>query len=468
MPESSPRLTALKLLSRIERDGAFSNLALNALPEDSGLSIRDRRFVWALVCGVTERRLTLEYFIRRHCEKMPKGKVLSLLRMGFYQLYYMDTVPQSAAVNETVELAKTVGEPHAAGFVNAVMRAASKVSPSVPVGTDVNAMSVRYSVTTGLVKSLIRDYGKTAAEGILNASFRGQDVLTVRVNTLKTTPETLAKIWAEHQIKSEPGPLPGSLRAQGGVNPTALPGFEDGLFHVQDFSSQLCCLLLNPKPGDRVLDACAAPGGKSFTMAELMENRGEITAAELRENRIGLIESGARRLGLHIINATARDSSLPWEEEMKTSGDGENGLRRREPPGLTDTFQARLKDKILCDVPCSGFGILRKKPEIRYKNVTLLDTLPEIQYRILRESSALLGVGGRLIYSTCTLRREENENVCLKFLKENPHFAPLPIARDLEKYGMKHAKTDKAENMSSLLPQDNQTDGFFIAGFQRN
>jgi len=428
------RKLALEALVRMDRDGAFSNLLLDSLLGDSALDARNRRFVSALVYGVTERKMTLDYFLKRHCKKLPRDPVLSALRLGIYQLYYMKSVPQSAAVNETVSLVRGAGEQHASGFVNAVLRAAAKMEPTLPDGNSVETLSIRYSVAPGLLKELIRDYGLENAEGILAASLSEDRLTHLRANTLKITAADLAQRLSARL-------LPGPFQAVGspGGDPASLPEFSEGLFHVQDLSSQLCCALLNPKPGDLVFDACAAPGGKSFTLAQMMENRGKILAAELHPARVNLITSGARRLGIDIINAIAHDSQTPLLQKF---------------------------DRILCDVPCSGFGLMGKKPEIRYKNVTLLDTLPEIQYRILCVSSTMLMPGGRLIYSTCTLRRAENQEICSRFLRDNPDFSPVDFSETLAEFGVKKAETDQEPHMITLLPQNNSTDGFFIAAFR--
>jgi len=264
----------------------------------------------------------------------------------------------------------------------------------------------------------------------------------VRINTTKITPDAFFARMDSDGIQCEQGLLPASAILHTG-NIAALAAFDEGLFHVQDVSSQLCCEILSPQPGERILDACAAPGGKSFTLAEMMGDTGEIIAFDLHENRVTLIESGARRLGLKSVHADVNDAS------------------KYDP--ASGSF-----DGILCDVPCSGLGVLRKKPEIRYKAVTFLDNLPEMQYSILRTSARSLKPGGALVYSTCTLRPAENESIAKKFLSEHPDFSPLDITPILEKYGINSAFGDQYKNRITLMPHIHNTDGFFIAAFIRN
>ena len=218
----------------------------------------------------------------------------------------------------------------------------------------------------------------------------------------------------------------------------SLSSFQDGFFHVQDLASQLCCQALSPKPGERVYDVCAAPGGKTFTMAELMENQGELSSFDLYPAKVKLIQQGAKRLGLSVVNARIRDAAHP--EEML-------------PPG----------DKVLCDVPCSGLGIIRRKPEIRYKNKNMLDSLPDLQYLILCISANLTKKHGVLLYSTCTLNPGENNQVARRFLLEHPDFEPYPVSLP---EGYERNSFDR-ENEATLFVKKNGTDGFFFSGFRR-
>ena len=249
------------------------------------------------------------------------------------------------------------------------------------------------------------------------------------MNTGRTTPEKLQKELAETGTAVEETVLPACLRLEKPGDVTAYTAFADGRFHVQDLASQLCCQALDVRPGMRVLDACSAPGGKAFTLAEQMENQGEVVACDLYPARVGLIQSGADRLGLSIVHPRVMDALAPQED--------------------IGTF-----DRVLCDVPCSGLGIIRRKPELKYKPVAEFGGLPEVQYGILTACARLVKPEGVLVYSTCTLNRKENEEVIRRFLKEHPEFSPYAITQD-------------GEFFRTLLPETEGSDGFFFSAVRR-
>lgn len=447
----SPRKAALDTLTRVFRDQSYSNLALDTALKAGGLPPRDEALATALTYGVIERRLTLDYFIS-HFAKRPCSKIsplpLNILRLGAYQLMYMNKIPASAAVNESVKLAKNGGCAYASGFINGVLRTLERNLAALPYPDPeqdpIAYHSVRYSCPEWLVRQWMKDYGKEDAEGILNSlcgERNNEFPVTIRVNSLKTiAAELIEKLLAEG-IEMQPSEwdsdclLLRRLPELSGFAP-----FIRGEFIVQGMASQLCCKALDPHPGETVFDLCAAPGGKSFTMAFLMGNQGSISSFDLYESRVGLIREGAARLGIDILKAAPADASKPI-------------------PGLGQA------DCVLCDVPCSGLGVIAKKPEIRYKDPSELKALPELQYRILLEGASHVRPGGRLVYSTCTLSRAENEEVAGRFLKENPDYIPRPLPLPPELCmnpdGMVNA------HAVTLMPHRSGTDGFFIASFQR-
>lgn len=440
---TNARSAALSVLLRIERDGAYSNIALASALRDARLSARDKAFAAMLVYGVLERRLLLDYNLSQYSSRNIRElspEVLEILRLGAYQIYFADSVHAGAAVDESVKLCRSVGEGKASGFVNAVLRAVAKAGqaalPDRKRGKN-KYLSIKYSCPEPIIRLWRQSYGDELCERILS-SLTGRPPITVRVNTLKTTPEDLAEGFEKEGIivKSE-GFTSGarSLENTGSLESSEL--YKAGAFHVQDKASQICCELLGVRAGMTVIDACAAPGGKSFTCAELMENRGRIIACDLYEHRCRLIEDGARRLGIDIIETRAGDF--------------------REIAALPEA------DRVLCDVPCSGLGILRRKPELRYKEDTGVESLPKVQYELLTAAAARVKSGGVLLYSTCTLNPSENGGNAGRFLAENRDFEPLPLR--LPKGIVRGI--DEPENELTLFPGLCGTDGFFISAFRR-
>lgn len=444
-----PRKIALDILMHIDRDQGYSNIALDAAFEKLTLDGRDTAFVTSLVYGVLEQMICLDYmishFARRDAAKM-QPKVRSILRLGAYQLMFMDKIPARSAVDESVKLAKSAGCAYASGFVNAVMRAVSANLGALPYpdqGSDpIGYLTVRYACPRWLVEKWLSAYGKEKTLGLLQ-SLSGKPPAAARVNTLKISTQALIGRLAASGITAAASPIaPDAILFDRLPDLRRLPEFQEGLFIIQDYASQLCCRAVGAQPGETVLDLCAAPGGKSFTMGFMMQGRGKITACELYESRLSLIREGARRLGLdQLITPVQNDAS-----------------RHNEALGYAD--------RVLCDVPCSGLGAIRRKPEIRYKNPETFDLLPDLQYIILCEGSAHVAPGGRLVYSTCTLNPDENERVVERFLHENPSFTAEPLEPAFF--------TDSADAQDSarpfyvtLFPQCSGTDGFFIATLRK-
>lgn len=414
---NNPRGIAAKILIKIENDNAYSNLTLNSFFESYALSSQDKAFITSLVYGVIERKITLDYVLKKFI-KTPLKKVgeysLSCLRIALFQIMFMDKIPQSAAVNEAVKLVKTSKESRNSGFVNAVLRNVLRSDSLLPKGESISELSVRFSCPEEIIKSLIEDYGKTDAIKFLQESLK-PSLLTVRVNTLKTD---ISSFCNEIGVETEVIDPCGAVVLKQGISVGKNRLYIDGLFYVQDSASQKVVSIISPKPGERLLDMCAAPGGKSFASAILMENKGEIISCDMYPHKALLIEKSSKRLGLDIINPCVCNAA-------------------KYNPDLGEF------DCILCDVPCSGIGIIGRKPEIKYKDFKDFDNLPEIQYNILSNARNYLKPDGRILYSTCTLRKAENDHIIERFLSENNDFS------------LQYSHT--------FMPHIDGTDGFFCA-----
>ena len=427
------RKAALETLVRVDRDSAYSNLALSSALGDE-LRRTDSAFASALVYTTLERQITIDYhlslYLTQPIRKL-RPEVRAALRMGVAQILFMDKVPDSAAVNESVTLVRQNKKTaYAAGLVNAVLRKVAAGGLQIPEGESDEARSVRYACPVWLVRMWTESYGRADADAVMAASLGGTPTV-VRVNTLKTTTDALEKTLADEGVQTRRfDGLPHALILENAGAPERLKAFRDGLFHVQDAASQYCCEALDVCAGQTVYDVCAAPGGKSFTLCERMENTGSVYAFDLYPQRVGLIESGAQRLGICNLHATVHDASFPDADRPKA-------------------------DRVLCDVPCSGLGVIAKKPEIRLKCAQDVDNLQDIQYNILCVSSTYLKKGGRLVYSTCSLNPRENEGVVRHFLQEHPSFRTVPVLPDVDKR--------EQDGMCTLLPHRSRSDGFFIA-----
>ncbi len=441
---ANSRKTAFKVLLKIEQDGAYSNITLNNAVKEGELSPLDSAFTSALVYGVLERKITLDYIIRQY-SKIPLRKIelktKIILRLGLLQMAFMDKVPESAAVNESVKLAKQQKLQKSSGFINAILRSFARDNCEIkyPDSKDkLKYYSVKYSCPQELVKLWLESYGEDNAKGILE-HLSGRPNIYARVNTLRTTASDLIDLLSQDKVKAEKVDFPeNAIRIADTGSIERLKAYKGGLLHIQDLSSQLCVYFLSAEKDQTVLDICSAPGGKTFTTAQYMQNSGKIIACDMYEHKISLIAKGARRLGIDIVETCLRD-------------------------GSADDKSLPTADRILCDVPCSGLGVLSRKPEIRYKE-NLIDTdLPQIQYKILCESAKYLKKGGRLVYSTCTLNPEENNKNTAKFLAEHPEFegVTLELPKKLNR------AFDEEKNEITLMPHTFEGDGFYIAVFTR-
>ncbi len=419
---ATARDCAFDVLQKMERDGAYSTVALRSYFNRTAMTPQDVQLATALVFGVTERKLTLDYFLSKQLSqpiKKLKPQVLTILRIGAYQLLYMDKIPASAAVNEAVKSAKKNGCAFAAGLVNAVLRKVAAAGITYPqTGNSVFDFSIRYSCPEWLVSHYINAYGMQYAEQILSVS-QGDNHLYIRVNTLKTNVDELRVILQNDGVVSElVNDLPNALILKNVGDITHLQAFADGLFFVQDYSSQLCCEILDAQEGDFLVDCCAAPGGKSFTSCCKMNNNGKVLSCDLHPFKTDMISENAKRLGISCLQTVCTDAV-----HLKNT--------------------VRNADRVLCDVPCSGLGVIGRKPEIRYKDKSEIDFLPPLQLKILTSCSAMVKDGGILVYSTCTLNPAENEDVCHEFLKNNSDF-------------------EAVDDFLTVIP-DGTKDGFFVA-----
>ncbi len=378
---ANARKTALRALLKV-RESAYSNITLNKVLSEDDLQGADRALATALFYGVLDRTITLDYVLSNHI-KTPLKKVepfvLEILRVALYQIMYMDGIPNSAAVNEAVKLTKASRHKYLSGFVNGVLRNILRTEINLPQDNATKSLSIKYSCPMWVIDSFINDYGLDNTTALLEASLQSPPI-TLRVNTLKTTPDELLTLFTNDNIIAEKIDFKGALKIIKGIDLSGSKPFKNGLFHIQDLASQTAVSVLKPVCDETVLDVCAAPGGKTFTMAQYMNNTGKIVACDLYDSRVDLIRQGAKRLGINNITAIQNDA---------TSFNGDLGLF----------------DAVLCDVPCSGLGVIRRKPEIKYKDLSEYADITEIQMKILETSVLYLKSGGRILYSTCTLRK---------------------------------------------------------------
>ena len=309
---ANSRKTAVKALCQVFENGAYSNITLNKTLAENELSANEKQFATALFYGVLDRAITLDYIISKHI-KTPIKKLspfaLQTLRVAIYQIMFMDKIPESAAVNEAVKIIKSSKEKYLAGFVNGVLRSILREKTELPQGDDIKSLEIRYSCPEWIVKSIVDDYGIENAKKYFEHTLLTPPV-TVRVNTIKISPDDLILNLAECGVRAQKTPLENSLEIIGGIDVSKNRCYLKGLFHIQDIASQTAVKILSPHKSERVLDLCAAPGGKTFTMAQYMENKGEIIACDIYEHKIKLISKGAKRLGIDIIKPQLNDASV--------------------------------------------------------------------------------------------------------------------------------------------------------------
>ena len=431
------RKLALDLLMRYEASDTYINLALSSHSADN-LTREERAQLTALLYTTVERKLTYDYYISAISGRSPQDidpYTKNVLRLGICQILEMTSVPDFAAVNESVKLARNKGE---GGFINALLRSIVRQKDCLPLPREEKNyrryLSVKYSFPLWIVKAFDKLYGREETEKLL-ISFNENKYTDLTVNTMKTSVEALRLALSERGIEIVSSLAPThSVRIPKSVNPEHLPGFAEGHFFVQDSACVISALALDAKAGETIVDVCSCPGGKSFVTAILMGGEGEIHSFDLHESKLSLIAEGADRLGIDIIDIDCVDATEP----------------------RCDLFGKA--DKVICDVPCSGLGVLAKKPDLRYKSEESALELPALQLAILESSVKYLKVGGEILYSTCTLRREENEEVIEKFLECNPEFT---------KMGFYVESIDAPNGTLTMVPHIHNTDGFFMAKLKR-
>jgi len=437
------REAALKTLGLYRSKNIWAEPALSGVIESAEMPRDDAALSAQIVYGVLQNKALCDhyaaFFSSIELRKL-EPRVLDILRLSIYQIIFLTKIPHSAAVNEGVELARKYANPRAAGYVNAVLRKMAKAVefgelPEVE-GNAEHTLSIRYSHPEWLVREFSSLLGYEGAEALLAANNAYEIPLTAQVNTLLTDTEEAIRLLADESVRAERHEwLDGciELRVKGSV--ARLKAFRNGLIYIQDAASRLAVIAAGPAKGDFVIDGCAAPGGKSFASAIMMKDSGRITACDIHPAKIHVIEDGAKRLGISTISAIEKDSSKFADELIGAA------------------------DVVLADVPCSGFGVVRKKPEIRYKTERETAGLPDIQKKILSTLASYVAPGGSLLYSTCTLMRRENEDVIEWFLRENSQFSP-------EGYTLPGIG-EVSSGMITLWPHINGTDGFFICKLRK-
>lgn len=440
------RDAALTALLKIEEQGGYSNIVMDEMLTHTDLSATERAMASRLLYGVIERRLTLDYLLNKTAStpvKQMQTNVLEILRLGAYQLVYMDKTPAFAAINEAVGQTRRFGCGRLSGFVNGVLRRLEREYPALldAIPSNDKGLETRYSVPRAWIRAWRDAYGEECMLGLLE-SLDQPPPAYIRVNTVKTTTDAFCRYLTEQGILwTEIEGLPDALKIE---NASALHNLDEqwsACYYYQDLASQWCCQALAPQPGERIADLCAAPGGKTMTVAQMMNNTGVVLSGDIHAHKCRTLDKRAKQYGLDIVSVRQWDASQPPEIEQ------------------VGTF-----DRVLCDVPCSGMGVIRRKPEIRYKQPESFADLPDLQLAILDQGSKLVRPGGVLQYSTCTLRPEENTQVVEAFLRAHPEFSPrlLPVESCFAAAGL------PVSHSITLFPHIHGTDGFFVAGFVRD
>ena len=436
------RMAAYKALRMVTGEGAYAGLALGNVLEEARISAADRALATSIFYGTLERMGRLDYALCQLMTHEPEARIRDILRMSAYQILYLERVPDNAVCDEAVRLTRAQGMENATGLVNGVLRNLLRrrdelAAPRREDGLE-RYLSIEYSLPEFACARLIGQYGADMAERIL--AWREGDGVNVRMNPLRTDEARFERMLSERGLEFERLHVPGAYRVRGMGAVDRLDMYRQGLFTVQGESSLMCARALAPKPGMRVLDACAAPGGKSTALAELMQGAGRVYACDIHAHRVELIRASARRLGLDNVRPMQQDASRfnsEWENSM---------------------------DAVLCDVPCSGLGVMASKPDIKLSlKEDELDALPDVQLSILENCARYVKKGGALIYSTCTILEAENQAVVRKFLARHGEFELCGLRSHIPECF--HAGLD--EGMLTLLGCRDNVDGFFIARMVR-
>lgn len=422
------REIALKCLYKIDKEQAYSNITLDDELNKNRKMLNDKDIglISQIVYGVTTWKLTLDTIISKYSKiKLKKISpwIINILRMGIYQIIFLDKIPKHASVDESVNLSKKYGNKGSIGFVNAVLRKVSKedYEELFEIQNEKEKISKTQSMPIWIIEELLKNNNIEEVDRICkNLNLKPE--LTIRINNLKTNKDELKEKLKDKEINFKDGTLDDFLILNNVKNIEKMEEFKNGLFTIQDESAGLTALVLNPKEGEIVLDACSAPGGKTTYIAELMKNNGNIDAWDIYEHRIKLIEQNCKRLGVNIVKTKIQDAS-------KEIGD------------------IKKYDKILLDVPCLGIGVIKRKPDIKWQRKKEdIEEISSIQYEILEKCSKYLKKNGEIVYSTCSILKEENEDIIEKFLKNNSNF--------------------KIMDMKKIVPNEEQ-DGFFICKLQK-
>lgn len=444
----TPRETALKILYDIDVQGAYSNIALKKFLKETDYKVVDRGFITELVYGIIKNKTRLDYIIGKFSSvKINKMSpwILNILRLGVYQILFLERIPDSAACNESVKLSKKYGHMASSKFVNAVLRNVGRQKDTIAFPDKkqkpIEYLEVTYSHPRWMIEQWIKKYGFDFTEGLCKANNEVAD-LTVRANTLKTTPEELASHLTQEDIQVEKGKYIAEallLRHVGNIE--GIDAFKSGLFQVQDESSMLVSKVLDPQPGETIIDVCCAPGGKTTHIAQLMKNTGCIYGWDIHPHKIELVRTAAQRLGIEILQLEARDATAANDALLNKA------------------------DRVLVDAPCTGMGIIRRKPDIKWNKANEdLKSITEIQRKIIDTASKYVKPGGTLVYSTCTIQDEENINLVKAFLEEHSDFELVSIEGTVPT-GLQ--KDTVSQGYLQLYPNVDGTDGFFISKLKR-
>lgn len=436
------REVALKTLYRINNEGAYSNIALDEEISKNAqkLNAKDIGLISEIVYGVITWKLTIDEIIKKYSKirlKKISPWILDILRLSIYQIVFLDKIPKSAAVNEGVNLAKRYGHRSSSGFANAILRKVEKqdYEDFKNIKDEKERLSKQYSMPLWIIEELMGEGLELEKIEEICISSNIRPKVSIRINTLKTNKEELKHILENENIKATDGILKDFLVLDKAKNIEKLESFKNGLFTVQDEAAGLTSLILDPKKGESILDACSSPGGKTTYIAQLVENEGQIIAFDIHEHRTRLVEQNAKRLGVNIIETKVQDASK-FEEKY------------------VNKF-----DKILLDVPCLGIGVLKRKPDIKWqKKKEDVKEISEIQYKILENCTKYLKPKGELVYSTCSILKEENENLIKRFLQKNKEFKLEKIENIEEEFFKKYLKNEQFLQVY----QNKKTDGFFI------
>ncbi len=437
------REAALLTLNTCQRQGGWSDGALKKQLAAGGLEGREAALATQLCFGVVQNQLLLDFYLSKFSNiplRRMESKVVQALRLGLYQMLFLSRIPQSAAVNSSVELTRThCKNPRAPGMVNAILRSLQRnlnQLPTIPKNDPAEYLSILYSHPVWLVEELLPLLGSEGTAEYLQAN-NSQPPITAMVNTTRATTQQVAQLLAEQGVEVASHPwLEDCLILNKTGNLERLDAYQQGLFYVQDPASRLMALASGASRDMRVLDVCAAPGGKSFAAAIQMDNQGEVISCDLHPHKKKLIQAGADRLGLSIIKPMTADGKVRREEWVSAF------------------------DLVLVDAPCSGLGVIRKKPDIRYKDPEPLADLPQVQEAILENAAGYVKPGGVLMYSTCTILPRENGEIVAAFLKKHPEFVR-------EAFTLPGPAGEVSEGEITLWPQVHQTDGFFICKLRK-